>query len=82
MLRTVTGNPRRSSRLRSDRCRGSAVSRWRHVSNAGRARFAPLAWSVKIFSQPSRLRAASGQAGFWSVVETRAYPIFMSTLSV
>jgi hypothetical protein len=33
--------------------------------------------SLKIFSHPSRFKAASCRARDWSSVETRAYPYFM-----
>ena len=36
----------------------------------------PLTFSEKIFSHPASVSAASCMSRFWSLVETRAYPIF------
>ena len=38
---------------------------------------APEAWSSKIRSHPASLSASSCNSGFWSRVETRAYPASM-----
>jgi MFS family permease len=44
-----------------------------------RSRRAPDAFSVKTRSHPAAFSASSCRTGFWSWVETRAYPISMGT---
>jgi hypothetical protein len=34
--------------------------------------------SVNILPHPARFKAVNCRSGFWSSVETRAYPIFMT----
>jgi hypothetical protein len=47
-------------------------------SCARRSRCAPLAFSVKMRSQPAAFSASVCNAGFWSSVETQAYPTCMT----